>query len=256
MSLIQNSLNGIMGSLTTAGVVTTTSGGTLSSVGTTTNAVQVGNSSGTLTSLGVGTNGQLLLGGTSANPSWVTPTAGTGLSVTANSTTHSYAISAPVSIANGGTNAITMTNTDGVVYYNGTSLLTTTVGTAGYYLTSNGSGSAPTFQLPFVPWNDVTSSTQQCVSNAFYVTDDTSTLVTYTLPASPAFGDIVRIAGKGSGGWKIVYGTGQSIHGGASSTTTSTGNLASASQFSSVELLYVGGNSFEVISSGGTLTYT
>lgn len=64
--------------------------------GTTNHAVQVGNSAGSLTSLAVGTNGQLLLGGTAANPSWRTPTAGTGLSVTTNSTTLQYAAAATV----------------------------------------------------------------------------------------------------------------------------------------------------------------
>lgn len=114
--------------------------------GTTDHAVQVGNATGSLTSLSVGTNGQLLLGSTAANPSFVTPTAGTGLAITTNSSTLSYALSVPVSIANGGTNATSMTTTDGVVYFDGTSLVTTAVGTATQVLTSNGAGVAPTFQ--------------------------------------------------------------------------------------------------------------
>lgn len=52
----------------------------------------------------------------------------------------------PVSIAQGGTNATTMTNADGVVYFDGTILNTTTVGVAGQVLTSNGPAVAPTFQ--------------------------------------------------------------------------------------------------------------
>jgi hypothetical protein len=52
----------------------------------------------------------------------------------------------PVAISQGGTNAATMTNTDGVVYYDGSLLNTTGVGTAGQVLTSNGAGVAPTFQ--------------------------------------------------------------------------------------------------------------
>jgi hypothetical protein len=65
----------------------------------------------------------LVSGGSSANPSFGT-----------------------VVIAGGGTNATSMTNTNGVVYYDGTRLVTTTVGTATYVLTSNGAGFAPTFQ--------------------------------------------------------------------------------------------------------------
>jgi hypothetical protein len=112
----------------------------------TANGVLLGNSTSAVAVTAAGTAGQLLVGATSAEPAWVTPTSGSGLSITTNSTTLSYAISAPVSIANGGTNATSMTNTDGVVYFDGTRLVTTAVGTATYVLTSNGSGVAPTFQ--------------------------------------------------------------------------------------------------------------
>jgi len=57
-----------------------------------------------------------------------------------------YKRQSPMPIAEGGTNAITMTNTDGVVYYTGSALATTGVGTATQVLTSNGAGVAPTFQ--------------------------------------------------------------------------------------------------------------
>jgi hypothetical protein len=77
--------------------------------GTTNHAVQVGNASGSLTSLGVGTNGQVLLGSTAADPSFVTPTAGTGLSVTTNATTLAYALQTPVTVANGGTGQVSFT---------------------------------------------------------------------------------------------------------------------------------------------------
>lgn len=61
-------------------------------------------------------------------------------------TQNSWNSNIPVEISKGGTNATSMTNTDGVVYYDGTKLETTAVGTAGQALTSNGSGAAPTFQ--------------------------------------------------------------------------------------------------------------
>ncbi len=111
----------------------------------TSNGVLLGSGTSPITATTAGTAGQVLLGSAGA-PSFITPTAGSGLSVTANATTLSYAIAAPVSIANGGTNATSMTNADGVVYYDGTKLNTTTVGTAGQLLTSNGTGNAPTFQ--------------------------------------------------------------------------------------------------------------
>jgi hypothetical protein len=52
----------------------------------------------------------------------------------------------PVSVANGGTGATTLTD-DGVLYGNGTGAIgATAVGTAGQVLTSNGAGNAPSFQ--------------------------------------------------------------------------------------------------------------
>jgi len=76
--------------------------------------------------------------------------AGTGITLTPNpiTTTGTVALTIPVTIADGGTNATSMTNTDGVVYFDGTKLNTTTVGTAAQVLTSNGAGMAPTFQNP------------------------------------------------------------------------------------------------------------
>ena len=57
-----------------------------------------------------------------------------------------YKRTRPMPIIEGGTNAISMTTTDGVIYYDGTKLITTTAGSAGQVLTSNGSGVAPSFQ--------------------------------------------------------------------------------------------------------------
>jgi hypothetical protein len=76
--------------------------------------------------------------------------AGEGITLTPNPivATGTVALTIPVVIADGGTNATSMTNTDGVVYFDGTKLNTTTVGTSTYVLTSNGAGMAPTFQAP------------------------------------------------------------------------------------------------------------
>lgn len=74
--------------------------------------------------------------------------AGTGITLTPNpiTTTGTVALTVPVSIANGGTNAITMATTDGTVYFDGTRLVTTATGTSTQVLTSNGAGVAPTYQ--------------------------------------------------------------------------------------------------------------
>lgn len=73
--------------------------------------------------------------------------AGTGITLTPNpiTTTGTVALTVPVAIANGGTNATSFTNTDGVVYFDGTRLVDTAVGTAGQVLTSQGAGLPPHF---------------------------------------------------------------------------------------------------------------
>jgi len=68
------------------------------------------------------------------------------LTTSGSGSTVSISIGSVIPIADGGTNATSMANTDGVVYFDGTRLVTTAVGTATYVLTSNGAGLAPTFQ--------------------------------------------------------------------------------------------------------------
>ena len=50
----------------------------------------------------------------------------------------------PIEISKGGTNSTSLTS-NGVLYYDGTSLVTTAAGTTGQVLTSNGAGVAPTY---------------------------------------------------------------------------------------------------------------
>jgi hypothetical protein len=74
-------------------------------------------------------------------------TGNNGITTSGVANTMTVSLSVPVSIAHGGTNATTMATPDGVVYYDGTRLVTTaSAGTVGEVLTSNGPGMAPTFQ--------------------------------------------------------------------------------------------------------------
>ena len=59
-------------------------------------------------------------------------------------------------------------------------------------------------------WQVVTGTSQQAQPNAGYIASSAS-LVTITLPMSPAIGDVVRVAGAGAGGWKIAQNAGQSV---------------------------------------------
>lgn len=131
------------------------------------NGVLYGNSTSPVGITAAGTTGQILTATTGSAPSWASPAA-SSITITGNSggglTGNSFTftggttgltfagagttetLGGTLAIANGGTNATSMTNTDGVVYYDGTRLVTTAVGTAAYVLTSNGAGMAPTFQ--------------------------------------------------------------------------------------------------------------
>lgn len=83
---------------------------------------------------------------------------GTGITLTPNpiTTTGTVALTVPVVIANGGTNATSFTVTDGTVYYDGTRLVTVAAtGVSGTVLTSGGPGVAPAFSA--IPVSGVTS---------------------------------------------------------------------------------------------------
>lgn len=141
-------------------------------------SVLVGGTSDSITSIAVGSTGQVLVGSTAADPAFAALGTNSGLTqhgvllgqnnsaITAvtNGTTGQFlaaqtgadpqwsqvpltsGVTGVLPIANGGTNASSMATTNGVTYFDGTRLVTTTAGTAGQVLTSNGAGLAPTYQ--------------------------------------------------------------------------------------------------------------
>ena len=143
-------------------------------------------------------------------------------------------ISSPVTIAQGGTNATSMTTTDGVVYYDGTSLVTTDAGTATYVLTSNGPGVAPTYQpagSTGMAWVTVVGTSQALSANTGYIANNAG-LVTFTLPMTSSVGDTIIIEGLGAGGWTIDC-NGNTLRFGNQSTT---GSLSSTNQYDTVTM--------------------
>ncbi len=58
-------------------------------------------------------------------------------------------------------------------------------------------------------WSVVTAD-QQAIPNQGYIVNSSSQLA-ITLPANPQVGDVVRIAGAGSGGWRLIKNSGQTI---------------------------------------------
>jgi len=59
-------------------------------------------------------------------------------------------------------------------------------------------------------WQPVAGTARQAVPNVGYLANSSS-LITITLPTSPNLGDVVRVAGSGTGGWKIAQNAGQAV---------------------------------------------
>ena len=105
-------------------------------------------------------------------------------------------------------------------------------------------------------WVDQASGTVTMAVNTAYVVDDGASLVTLTFPATAALGSVFGIIGKGAGGWTIAQATGQSIHFGNVTTTTTTGSLSSTLQYDSVWLVCITANTvFSVYDAVGNITY-
>lgn len=82
-----------------------------------------------------------------------------------------------------------------------------------------------------------------------YIANNAS-LVTLTLPTTCAIGKIIKIVGKGAGGWRIAQSAGQQvIHGTVSSTSGATGTTSSTQQYDSVEVICITANTLFVVSS-------
>lgn len=105
-------------------------------------------------------------------------------------------------------------------------------------------------------WNEVTLTSASMVVNNGYIANNAG-LVTLTLPSTAALGSLIRVTGKGAGGWRIAQNSGQTIYFGAATTTTSTGHLDSSAVRDTVELVCVtANNDWNVLSSIGNISYT
>ncbi len=241
---------------------------------TTQHAVLVGDINNKIASLSTGTSGQILQSsGALADPAYSTATYPSStaqgdllLSSTANTigtlakdtnatrylsntgannnaawsqVNVSNGVTGVLPIANGGTNANTMSTTDGVCYFDGTRVVTTAVGTATHVLTSNGAGNAPTFQVApaGITWNNVTGTSASMAINNGYIANNGS-LVTLTLPSSAAIGSVVSVVGNGAGGWRIAQNAGQQINFGSSATSSGAGGrLDSTNRYDAIQII-------------------
>jgi len=104
-------------------------------------------------------------------------------------------------------------------------------------------------------WNVVTNPTQALAVQNGYI-GNRATSITYTLPATSAIGDIIRVTNINTGLPIIAQNAGQSINFTGSTTTVGVGgSLTGISQFASIELICVATDTiFNVLSSESSWT--
>lgn len=166
----------------------------------------------------------------------------------------------------GATNVVTINADDNVVGSVGTDSGTVTptsnnfdiIGSTG--VSTSGSGDTVTITVTGggLDWTEVTVTgpTAMVVNNG-YVANNAGT-VGLTLPATASIGDVIKVDGKGAGGWSIGQNAGQTIHFLAQDTTTGAGgSLASTTQYDCVTLRCITANTdFVVEAVTGNLTVT
>lgn len=132
-------------------------------------------------------------------------------------------------------NAAGITSYDGAGTFSGRTLQSSS---ANLVITNpDGIAGNPSFAVTgFSTTVDVTGTTQAMAVSTNYIADNAS-LVTFTLPATAAIGDSLRVFGKAAGGWKVVCNaTQQIIVGKLSSTVGTGGSIASSFQNDCIEL--------------------
>lgn len=206
----------------------------------------------------------------------LTVAGGTGISTSGSGSTVTVTLDTPVIVANGGTGATSLTD-GGVVLGSGTGAVTVlgqatngqlVIGstgvdpvlatlTAGTDITiTEGAGSITINSTAAGGgWVEETTTSRALAINENVVMNNGS-LVTGTLPTTAAFGSVIRIAGKGAGGWLVAQNADELIHFGTSTTTTGAGgSLASTEVNDAIELVcIVADTEWMVISSIGNIT--
>lgn len=96
-------------------------------------------------------------------------------------------------------------------------------------------------------WSTVTADTT-LLSNTGVICNGASP-ISVTLPTSPVAGSRFSVAGLGAGGWKVVPGSGTTLHDGNASISSS--QSLSGSQYASVDILALSSSVLSVLSKNG-----
>ena len=237
--------------MTSAGVITLNNDLDVSEGGTgvstlTSHGILMGNGAGDIQATAEPSNGQILIGKTGDFPQLATLTDGNNITftegagtITANLTdTTQYAVQ--VGDATGSLDSLAL-------------------GTATQVLTSNGAGANPSWQdaAGGVTWTAVTEDTDFTVNTGTIA--NKAGLLTMTLPAAAAIGDIIEITGINTAvGWRIAQNANQQMHCVGVSTTAGVGGYLEATSIrDSAKLMCVvagASTEYNVISSTGNIT--
>lgn len=101
-----------------------------------------------------------------------------------------------------------------------------------------------------IEWN-TTSSNLTAEIDKGYITTNNSTLVTITLPNTSTLG-VIRVSGNGDAGWRVSVPGGYTLK---FIDISITSYIESTKKHDSIEILCVGSNTFQVITSIGNLNY-
>lgn len=154
-----------------------------------------------------------------------------------------FGSAASLGVAQGGTGAATLTD-HGILLGSGTGAITplgaatdgqlpigstgadpvlATITAGSGISVTNGAGSITIAATGgSLAWSEITSATKTIVNQEAYIANY-ATLLTFTLPSTAAIGTEFKIQGKNSGLFRIAQNAGQTIHFGATDTTTGTG---------------------------------
>lgn len=161
-----------------------------------------------------------------------------------------------VGAASNGITSIALTNGQLAIGSTGVDPVAATITAGAGIAISNGAG---TITISAggggLSWSVVTGASQVMVVNNGYIANRAGT-VAFTLPTTSAVGDLLAVTGINTAtGWTIAHTTNQQIFFGTSSTTITTGSLASVNIRDTVYLVCVIANlTWNVVDSIGNIT--
>lgn len=201
---------------------------------------------------------------------------GTGINTGGATTVVTVNLDVPVLVASGGTGATTLTD-GGILLGSGTGAITATAQPASGQLLIGSVGADPVLATLTagvgivitegagtitidstsggMTWNEETGTSATMVVDNGYIANNAG-LVTLTLPATAAVGEMIQVDGKGAGGWLIAQNAGQTVHFlGQSTTAGAGGSLASTTTYDCVTYRCITANTTWVVETAvGNLT--